>query len=70
MPLELVRRLDAALGGDQRREQTVVLFMWGRWEARSFFHLPRMVAEAATQRPADFLRAAEAFCAKLAGDFD
>ena len=57
-----VERLHLALGGDPLTEAMVLRFIGDRYRAKNLSYLPPKVAEAALQRPTDFLRAAKQFC--------
>ncbi len=59
LPLETVRRLHHALGGDPVTEEMIIQFIGHRWGARNLFYLPPNVAAEALRRPADFIRAAK-----------
>jgi hypothetical protein len=62
LPVPTVLRLHRVLEGDVRVEVMILLFIAERYGARDLLHLPAKVAEAALQRPADFIRAAKNHC--------
>ena len=62
LPVQTVERLHRRLGGDARVEGMILRFIAERYGARDLLHLPANVAEAALQRPADFIRAAKEHC--------
>ena len=62
LPIEVVRRLEQALGGDPVTETMIVRFIGFRYGAKSLFYLPPKVAAEALRRPADLIRAAKAHC--------
>jgi len=58
----MVDRLHRLLGGDALVEDTVLRFIAGRYGAKNLLCLPPHVAKEVVKRPADFIRAAKAYC--------
>ena len=62
LSVEVVRELEARLGGDPVTEGYVLAYIGHRWCARTLFEVPARIATAALDRPESYLRAAKEFC--------
>ncbi len=62
LPVATVQRIERLVGGDPMTEDQILLFIAGRYGARSLLYLPPQVAGEILRRPADFVRAAKQYC--------
>lgn len=58
LSVRTVERLHRLVGGDPETEQKILDYITARWSAKNLFYVPAKVAEAAIDRPWDFIRAA------------
>ena len=57
-----VQRIERLVGGDPAVEEQIIRFIGARYGAQSLLELPANVAAEILKRPADFIRAAKAYC--------
>lgn len=64
LSVQTVRRLHRLLEGDPEQEGAILDFIRGKWQAKTLFDLPENVARSIMDRPWDFKKAANAWCAE------
>ncbi len=62
LPVATVLRIERLVGGDRVTEDQILRFIAARYGAKNLLYLPRHVAAAICERPADFIRAARQYC--------